>query len=169
MSGPTLYKISVIDVEEHFQIWKLGKVESKICAVPCVHHWTKAIPRSPECVKKDLNITCSPACNTAPSPNFQMPPRGPPNGLQGLEGGPTPVSLILLFLHVNLINQKWPPRGPKIRHGKSCKHASIACGQFLKKIGTFLYKQQIPCSFCSLYYCQAKFQFSPSPVQLELS
>ena len=28
------------------------------------------------------------------------------------------------------------------RHGKSCKHASVACGQFLRKSWTFLDKQK---------------------------
>ena len=34
-----------------------------------------------------------------------------------------------------------------IRHGKSCKHASNACGQFFKNFLTFLDKQQFLCSF----------------------
>ena len=34
------------------------------------------------------------------------------------------------------------------RHGKSRKHASNACGQFLKKLWTFLDKQQFSCSVC---------------------
>ena len=53
--------------------------------------------------------------------------------------------------------------GPKIaiyftnRHGKSRKHANIACGQFLRKLWTFLDKQQYFDSFypsmaTSLYY-----------------
>ena len=29
------------------------------------------------------------------------------------------------------------------RHGKSCKHASIACGQLLRKLWTFLDEQCI--------------------------
>ena len=33
------------------------------------------------------------------------------------------------------------------RHGKSRKYASIACGQFLRKLWTFLDKQQFSCSF----------------------
>ena len=33
------------------------------------------------------------------------------------------------------------------RHGKSRKHASVVCGQFLRKLWTFLDKQQFSCSF----------------------
>ena len=36
---------------------------------------------------------------------------------------------------------------PMLRHGKSRKHASNACGQFLRKLWTFCVKQQFSCNF----------------------
>ena len=43
----------------------------------------------------------------------------------------------LLRLSVSLFGG----RAPLSRHGKSRKHASIACGKFLQKLWTFLQKQ----------------------------
>ena len=45
--------------------------------------------------------------------------------------------------------------GKLVRHGKSCKHASRACGQFLRKLWTFLEIRQFMSVFphkCALLY-----------------
>ena len=45
---------------------------------------------------------------------------------------------IVIFRQRMMIASTPPPR-----HGKSRKHASIACGQFLQELWTFLYKPEV--------------------------